>query len=79
MDTIRPFFQNQSTFFDFQKRAGESPLPPPPTSCVWMAYDAHGICVRNFRLSKHNNHFPVCAIKLVWCWSHKSWITICEI
>ena len=36
MDTIRTFFyQNQGTFFDFQKRAGEaSPLPHPPPSCV---------------------------------------------
>ena len=33
MDTVRPFFQNQGTFFDLQKKAGEA-FPTSPHSCM---------------------------------------------
>ena len=45
MDTIRAFFpQNQGTFFDFQKRAGEA--SPPPHLVARMLY----IQFNNFKI-----------------------------
>ena len=37
---LGPFFQNQGTFFDFQKRAGEA-FPSPLVACLWMRLNVH--------------------------------------
>ena len=34
----RPFFQNQGTFFDFQKGTGEASLPPPLVLCQFTCF-----------------------------------------
>ena len=37
---LGPFVQNQGTFFDFQKRAGEA-FPSPLVACLWMRLNVH--------------------------------------
>ena len=51
---LGPFFQNQGTFFNFQK--GQGKLPPPSPSCASVIYN-------NNNNNNNNNNFIYSRIK----------------
>ena len=59
MDTVRAFFlQNQGTFFDFQKRAGEV-SPPSPPSCAPASPFLHNFWKTETEIPAQHNPYHV--------------------